>query len=101
MEGNENLTDVGDDDDEMKPLQYYKSQKILGKLYRAIDEDKFLKELGRFFGPLQRDTDFLYVLAKHIGSKIVGFDWKSFIPEAESFKAMLVTSIPFCLETIY
>jgi hypothetical protein len=37
-----------DDDDEfLRRQDYYPSNKILGKLYREIDEDEFLQELQR------------------------------------------------------
>lgn len=34
-----------DDDDDDDSIRYYESEKILGQLYRAIDEKKFLSEL--------------------------------------------------------
>lgn len=98
MNETEHLTDVGDDDDELRPLQYYRSQKVLGKLYRNIDENKFLRDLEELFGPVQKDTDLLTFVSQDIATRMAGFQWKHImhlIPEAESFKAMLVTPVPF------
>ncbi len=36
---------IGDDDDDFANYRYYKSDKILGKLYRAIDERKLFEEI--------------------------------------------------------
>ena len=46
-----------DDDLEDSPfdtpgIRYYESQKVLGKLYRAIDEHKFFEEIQRQSGSL-------------------------------------------------
>jgi len=37
--------EVDDDDDELKKYRYYESDKVLGKLYRAIDERKIFQEI--------------------------------------------------------
>jgi hypothetical protein len=38
---------VGSDDDDEEPssIRYYKSERALGQLYRAVDEREFLQEL--------------------------------------------------------
>lgn len=36
---------VADLDPETRPMRYYTSEKALGHLYRAIDEDRFLQRL--------------------------------------------------------
>jgi len=35
----------GDDDDDFTTYRYYESEKILGKLYRAIDERKLFQDI--------------------------------------------------------
>jgi hypothetical protein len=35
----------GDDDDDFTTYRYYESEKILGKLYRAIDERKIFQDI--------------------------------------------------------
>ena len=37
--------ELGDDDDDYSSYRYYESNKILGKLYRAIDERKIFEEI--------------------------------------------------------
>jgi len=41
----ENAVPDDDDDDEDTPTLYYESEKVLGKLYREIDETAFLREV--------------------------------------------------------
>ena len=46
----EELDEINDDafegiDEERRPLRYYKSQKVLGQLYRNIDEKRFLEDM--------------------------------------------------------
>jgi hypothetical protein len=46
----EELDEINDDafegiDEERRPLRYYKSQKVLGQLYRNIDEKRFLDDM--------------------------------------------------------
>lgn len=40
----------GDDEDDGENVKYYESKKILGQLYRNIDETKFLEELQAEIG---------------------------------------------------
>ena len=49
----EELDDFVDDafegiDEERKPLRYYKSEKVLGQLYRNIDEKQFLADMHKY-----------------------------------------------------
>lgn len=38
---------ISDDDDDFTSYKYYESDKILGQLYRAIDEQKIFKEIQK------------------------------------------------------
>jgi hypothetical protein len=42
---NREAGEIGDDDDDFSNYRYYESDKILGKLYRAIDERKIFNEI--------------------------------------------------------
>jgi hypothetical protein len=39
--------DLGDEDDDFSHYRYYESTKILGRLYRAIDERQIFKDIKR------------------------------------------------------
>lgn len=86
--------EVQDSDDEDTPTRYYTSAKVLGTLYRAIDETAFLKEV-------QSDVH-QSRSAKNVdeGSVVQGvweylnreiplhYDWERYIPDAEALKDM-------------
>ena len=42
---NREADEIGDDDDDFTAYRYYESDKILGKLYRAIDEREIFEEI--------------------------------------------------------
>ncbi|KAG0650821.1 RNA-dependent RNA polymerase 1 [Hyphodiscus hymeniophilus] len=45
FEAPRDVDEIGDDDDDFTPYSYYESDKILGKLYRDIDERKIFEEI--------------------------------------------------------
>ena len=64
--GLESLQDVDDDNDELPPalgfgtsknFRYYESNKALGHLYRAIDEEKFLRTMHGQDSTAQQKAD--------------------------------------------
>jgi hypothetical protein len=48
------LSDEADDDDDLQGYRYYESEKINGKLYRAIDEREVFKDIQQM--GLQEDS---------------------------------------------
>ncbi|KAI1337354.1 RdRP-domain-containing protein [Xylariaceae sp. FL0016] len=78
-----------DEDDEIGPkYRYYESIKVLGKLYRAIDEKKIWKDNIHIpinhFGKSIWDEVLLYVLNKC--QELGKVDWKSALGEARSIR---------------
>ncbi|RYP01261.1 hypothetical protein DL764_006264 [Monosporascus ibericus] len=78
-----------DEDDNMGPqYHFYKSDKILGKLYRAIDEQRIWKEDIRRpknkFGPSLWDELLLYVNEEC--EELGGIDWESALQEARGIR---------------
>ncbi|PWW73042.1 RdRP-domain-containing protein [Tuber magnatum] len=53
----ENAVPDDDDDDEDTPILYYESEKVLGKLYREIDETAFLREVQGTVHRERRERD--------------------------------------------
>ncbi|KAL1965248.1 hypothetical protein VTN77DRAFT_6002 [Rasamsonia byssochlamydoides] len=77
--------DDDDDDDDSRPLlRYYKSKCVLGQLYRAIDEQEFLKDLQSL--PQERPMNLLTALWQYVESKTAGFVWKDFIDTGKDIK---------------
>jgi hypothetical protein len=64
-----------DDDDDSRPgLRYYKSQRVLGHLYRAIDEKEFLRDLQSV--PKERPSaNLLNALWQYVQHETAGFLW--------------------------
>ncbi|RYP58236.1 hypothetical protein DL771_011301 [Monosporascus sp. 5C6A] len=78
-----------DEDDNMGPQHhFYRSDKILGKLYRAIDEQRIWKEDIRCpinrFGPSVWDELLLYVNEEC--EELGGVDWESAMQEARGIR---------------
>ncbi|RYO82562.1 hypothetical protein DL763_008199 [Monosporascus cannonballus] len=79
----------GDEDDNTGPQHYfYISEKILGKLYRAIDEQRIWKEdirrRNNRFGPSVWDELLLYVNEQC--EEFGGIDWESVMQEARGIR---------------
>ncbi|KAI5300085.1 hypothetical protein KEM56_002741 [Ascosphaera pollenicola] len=76
------------DDDEPRPMQYYKSHKILGVLYRAIDENKFFKEIKDAIEPSSTNVNVLDQVWKYVQSQVAGFQWEHLTEKAEGIKEL-------------
>ncbi|CAJ2512005.1 Uu.00g076300.m01.CDS01 [Anthostomella pinea] len=81
-------TDYDEDDDTGPKYKYYKSEKILGKLYRAIDEKKTWKNdihltVNQYDASVW-DGVLLYTNRKC--EELGGVDWKSALKEARSIR---------------
>jgi hypothetical protein len=90
----EEKTDVTideDDDDEQPEMRYYKSKKILGELYRSIDEQEFLKTLHQSAG---ETTDVLEGVWRYVQKETMGFQWDHLFSAVQDVKEMYVSSIP-------
>ena len=64
-----------DEDDEGSKMRYYKSSKILGQLYRSIDEVSFLRELEKTIEPDPNTPNVLLTLWDYIKHDTALFVW--------------------------
>ncbi|TVY82362.1 RNA-dependent RNA polymerase [Lachnellula suecica] len=67
-----------DEDDEFTNYRYYESNKVLGKLYRAIDEQKIFTEIqnrSAAHGASSRST-VIDEIWKYVQKKVRGFQWE-------------------------
>jgi RNA dependent RNA polymerase len=70
--------DQEDEDDEFTSYRYYESNKVLGKLYRAIDEQAIFQEIQNrtsAHGVSSRST-IINEVWKYVQKKVQGFQWK-------------------------
>jgi hypothetical protein len=68
-----------DEDDEFSSYRYYESHKVLGKLYRAIDEQAIFAEIqnrSAAHGASSRST-VIDRLWQYVESKVRGFLWRN------------------------
>ena len=64
--------------------RYYESEKVLGKLYRSIDEQKFLEEIEEQSRSISRSTDnLLGAVWKYVQRRTVMIEWRHCIELAE------------------
>ena len=70
--------------------RYYESQKILGKLYREIDEHKFFEELQRQSRPSNLNPNKARSLAgavwEYVREKTTNFQWDHYLQFARDVK---------------
>ena len=70
-------------------VQYYRSDKILGKLYRAIDEESFLASIqvdARTSSAARKGKSILSKLWLHVERQSRSIDWKSHCSWARGIK---------------
>lgn len=76
-------------------LRYYESPKVLGQLYREIDEHKFLEQIQAQSGFLSRNTGTTHSLIKavwtYVREKAMVIQWHHCIRFAEDVKERYVT----------
>ena len=88
----ESQTSESDEEDEGgNPSQYrfYKSQKVLGHMYRAIDERKFLKELQGLTQPQQKSgQDVMRSVWAYVQHQTARFQWKHHVPMAMEIREL-------------
>lgn len=90
------VADEDDDDTISAPsFQYYYSEKILGRLYREIDEKKIWFENIKI--PYQKPGTVWYTLLDYIVSEckatVGDLDWKSWMPEARDIRDLYEGSV--------
>lgn len=68
-----------DDSDRRPAIRYYKSQRILGQLYRAIDEREFLHDSRRISSE-KPSADVLGALWDYVQRQTAMFEWRHCIP---------------------
>lgn len=88
-----------DEDDSSRPkIRYYKSGRVLGKLYRNINEAPLLKELHNASGNTSsHTTDVLESLWRYVEQQTQGFEYVHLIDEAWDIKGMYGSSLSFLL----
>ncbi|PGH03899.1 hypothetical protein AJ80_08601 [Polytolypa hystricis UAMH7299] len=88
-EQDEKVVDDDDDEEERQPMKFYKSEKVLGHLFRAIDEQAFLKKLqdaGQRSSSATGTPPILQSLLAYVGRETQGFVWDHHIEEAHRIK---------------
>jgi hypothetical protein len=86
-----------DDDDYSQEYRYYESDKILGKLYRDIDEREVFRDIQQK-GMLSDNTLGMSVLNsiwKFVQRRCQTLYWKSYLDTARNIRDLYVTR-PFC-----
>ncbi|KAL8929002.1 MAG: hypothetical protein Q9208_001445 [Pyrenodesmia sp. 3 TL-2023] len=82
---------------EPKRKRYYESNKVLGILYRSIDERSFFKDLHERSAVLKDDDTpsrgVLFDLWDYVKAEVAGLEWEEYIDEAvrmrETYEAMV------------
>ena len=79
------------DADGPQPYRYYRSEKVLGQLYRAIDEHAFLAELKSSTQAIDPNApDVLRTLWTYVQRETAGFLWYHQVDAANEIKDMYV-----------
>jgi hypothetical protein len=83
------MQDIGDDDGEMSSYRFYKSDKILGKLYRAIDEQEVFKEIQRY-GKTGATTQSTVMVAawRYVQRRCATIQWQHLMSWARDIRDM-------------
>lgn len=85
------VEEVNDEEDERPERRYYRSENVLGRLYRNINEQEFLDELRNASKLQKNDTTVLRAIWEYVKSETEGFQWDHLIEDAEKAKDMYVT----------
>ncbi|KAK2811756.1 hypothetical protein FQN50_001794 [Emmonsiellopsis sp. PD_5] len=88
LEENEQMTvqDDDDDEDERPQTRFYKSTKVLGTLYRSIDEQEFLFERRNARDRPSNSNIVLMRLWAYIREETKGFVWDHLLEEARNIR---------------
>lgn len=89
---NDNLRRVG----QPKRKRYYESNKILGILYRSIDERSFFRNLHERSAVIKDDSQpsagVLADVCEYVNGEMKGLEWEQYIDEAIAMREMYVCS---------
>lgn len=82
--------DEDDIDDFTNRTRYYESEKVLGKLYRAIDEYGIFKEIQERLEIEDRSDDSTVIpkVWDHVQHACRGFQWKHHLEDAREIRDM-------------
>jgi hypothetical protein len=86
----EDPMEIEDEDDEYSTYRYYKSEKILGKLYRAIDEREiFTKIQARVEAEgSARRSRIIDKVWEYVQKRVVGIQWEYLLDQASDIRDM-------------
>jgi hypothetical protein len=80
--------DDDDDENDRAPLLYYKSKRILGHLFRSIDEVAFLEELQSSSKGPQPPANVLKSIWEYVCAETTGFQWDHHVSTGLGIKEM-------------
>lgn len=94
-EKNDNNSNDDEDEDGKGLYRYYESTKVLGELYRAVDEYAFLKQMQSSMRKSgSRDPSVLTSLWAYLERETDGFQWRHRIEDARDIRDMCVPIVP-------
>jgi hypothetical protein len=79
-----------DDDDDRQPMTYYRSRKVLGQLYRRIDDVQFLADVQRTGRGKPDVNKVLLGVWKYVSDETAGFLWDHLVPQVSDIQDMCV-----------
>lgn len=80
--------DEENDNDDFTPYRYYESDKILGKLYRAINEHKVFSEIKKYRMLSGDNATVLPLLWAHVQGKCQQLKWRHHLVWAQGIRDM-------------
>jgi hypothetical protein len=86
----EDPLEIEDEDDEYSSYRYYESEKILGKLYRAIDEREIFEQIqarADVKDNVQRSS-VIDGVWKYVQKRVVGIQWEYLMNDAADIRDM-------------
>lgn len=76
------------EEEDFTPYKYYTSDKVLGKLFRAVDEHDIFSELHKYRMTSRENTNLLDELWHHVSRRTVMIQWHQHILEAQDLRDM-------------
>lgn len=83
------------DEDDFSPYRYYESDKILGKLYRAIDEHEIFDEIKRYRALSGDNSTVLRHVWAYVERKYRNLLWAEHLSWAHNLCDMYILHLPF------
>ena len=75
-----------EDDPDFTPYRYYESNKILGKLFRAVDEHDIFADLHKYRTSFPTSVPLLDRVWNYVDRMCRSFDWHAYLDEAKSIR---------------